>query len=190
MRDRPGPRRRRHPNRRCRVTGAPETKSSGSGTATLPRIATVAHSGGSNFIVTSLDRDGTEGDTLVNAIGAYRGSVLFNIDEGTFTEALTVKADGPWTIRLKPIGAAERWTGAVAHGRGDQVLRLLMPTTGLTTATITHQGSDNFIVNAYSGTEQQNLINEIGRYDGQALLPDGTALITISADGRWNLRRE
>ncbi|MGW4638383.1 hypothetical protein ACWEN6_07640 [Sphaerisporangium sp. NPDC004334] len=55
----------------------------------------------------------------------------------------------------------------------------------------THDGDSNFIVYGYSriGSYPELLVNEIGGYKGKVLLPAGTRLITVKADGAWTLVR-
>src|SRR5512139_345600 len=53
-------------------------------------LATFTHSGNANFIVGALGESGAEGESLVNEIGRYKGTVLFNVEEGTFTRALKI----------------------------------------------------------------------------------------------------
>jgi hypothetical protein len=60
--------------------------------------------------------------------------------------------------------------------------------TGLTTLKITHSGSSNFAVKAY-GDSSRLLVNEIGKYSGETLLPSGTVLLEVEADGNWTLEK-
>lgn len=63
-----------------------------------------------------------------------------------------------------------RWPPAYGQGRGGDSGRLEHH--GLTMVKITYKGSSNFVVHAY-GDYQELLVNEIGRYSGEVLLPDG-----------------
>jgi hypothetical protein len=38
---------------------------------------------------------------------------------------------------------------------------------------------------AYTADDRSLLVNEIGKYKGEVLLPDGTVLVTFEADGAW-----
>ena len=58
----------------------------------------------------------------------------------------------------------------------------------LVTARVTHTGSSNFAVLSY-GDSQDLLINEIGRYTGEVLIPAGTSVLEIEADGAWSITR-
>lgn len=69
------------------------------------------------------------------------------------------------------------------------MIQLTTPTSDLTTATITHRGDANFVVWAY-GSGRDLLVNEIGRYDEESLVPDGTFLFEIKADGACTMTLE
>ncbi|MEU8055224.1 hypothetical protein [Microbispora bryophytorum] len=155
-----------------------------------PGLIRFTHDGESNFIVHTVDPRGKAGEYLVNEIGPYTGTVLYN-DYGTKgTSGLEIKADGPWTATFLPLTKARCWCSAMIRGTGDQVLKL-SPTRGLRTVRAAHSGESNFIVHAYTriGSYGDLLFNEIGRYKGKALLPVGTRLVTVHADGAWTLTR-
>lgn len=154
-----------------------------------PWLATFSHDGSANFIVDGIGSDGQGGDNLVNVIGRYQGTVLMEGQGGAGIAALKIQADGRWTIRLTPPSSARTWTTSTISGSGDDVLRLDTPSSGLTTVHLTHGGQANFIVDAYNDSGSNNLVNEIGHYDGEVQLPDGTVLITVQADGAWTLTR-
>jgi len=48
---------------------------------------------------------------------------------------------------------------------------------------LTYDGEDNFIVESYSGLGLDVLANEIGEFTGEVLLPDGTFLLEVTANG-------
>jgi hypothetical protein len=167
---------------------------SGSGSAvprfTIPEdaiaIATIVYNGGGNFAVWTVDSTGAKTDLLVNEIGAYGGTVLF--DEDGHSSAFSVLASGPWSITVKPIEMARKWTqGSNLGGQGDDVVVLEPPTSGLTSTTITHTGSSNFAVWSWSLYGRDLLVNEIGSYNGEVLLGDGTILFEVKADGAWSM---
>lgn len=148
-------------------------------------IAKISHRGSSNFVVWTLDRSGTQVDLLVNTIGNYQGTVLFDEQADQHSVAFQIDADGPWKIRILPLTKAEHWNGHKAlTGRGDFVVVLDPPSEGLTTTVIQHGGSSNFAVWAYGETPDL-LVNEIGQYRGESLMPAGTLVLEITADGRW-----
>lgn len=157
---------------------------------TRPGLIQFTHSGEANFIVHTVNSRGKKEELLVNEIGRYRGTVLYNAYGGKRIVGLSIQADGPWRAVFKPVAKARCWCSATLRGSGDQVLKL-SPTRGLRTMRATHDGEANFIVHAYDriGRYGDLLINEIGRYRGKVLLPTGTRLVTVHADGTWTLVR-
>jgi hypothetical protein len=154
--------------------------------ADVAAIATFTNAGDSNFSVESLDSSGQTNDLLVNVIGRYSGTVLFDADASQHSVAFKIGSNGAWTATIKPVSGARAWNGtAKLAGKGDDVVRVNPPISGLATATFTHSGSENFAVVSYSADSSDLLINEIGHYHGQVQLPDGTQLLAVSADGAW-----
>ncbi|WP_156045923.1 hypothetical protein [Herbidospora cretacea] len=158
-----------------------------------PGLITFAHTGESNFIVHTINPKGKKNDLLVNEIGDWSGTVLYNAsnsfaDPGT--AGLQIQADGPWTATFKPVSKARCWCSATIRGEGSQVLKLT-PTRGLRTMNATHNGTSNFIVYGFQSlTDHPDLlINKIGKYRGKVLLTQGTRLVSVDADGVWVLRR-
>ncbi|TXK43282.1 hypothetical protein [Nonomuraea sp. C10] len=155
-----------------------------------PGLVQFAHAGASNFIVETINRRGKTEELLVNEIGPYKGTVLFNAYDSKGTVGLRIKADGAWTATFKPVSKARCWCAGTIRGTGDQVLKLT-PTRGLRTLRAAHNGESNFIVYGYTrvGRYGDLLINEIGPYKGRVLLSPGTRLVTVTADGSWTLSR-
>ena len=157
----------------------------------VPGTATIANRGSANFVVWSIGADGSTLDLLVNVIGNYSGTVIFDTGSGEHSVAFKVESSGSWTITVKPIQAARLWDGvSKLTGRGDDVVLLQEPIVGLTTATITHSGSSNFAVWSYSDSGRDLLVNEIGKFSGEIQLPPGMMLLVINADGAWTVTPE
>jgi hypothetical protein len=142
-------------------------------TTKSPGLQEFTHDGESNFIVTAVNPAGKMEDLLVNEIGPYKGTVLYNGD-GTNKgiAALEIKADGAWTAIFKPVSAARCWCAATICGVGDRVLKL-SATRGLRTVRAVHSGEANFIVHTYIrvGTYGDLLFNEIGGYRARRCCP-------------------
>jgi hypothetical protein len=156
--------------------------------ADVAAIVTFTHNGSANFIVTSIGADGAELDVLVNEIGTFSGTVLFDTSIGEHSVAFRIQADGAWTATIKPVSGARSWNPTTAlAGRGDDVIQVAPTVSGLVTATISHKGAANFIVEAYNGSSVDLLVNEIGNFSGQEILPDGTFLLSVQADGTWTV---
>jgi hypothetical protein len=157
----------------------------------VPAIATISNRGRSNFIVEALAKSGETNSLLVNEIGNYSGTVIFDTSSGEHSVALKIESDGTWRVVIKPIVSARSWSGSGRlTGKGDDVVRVSPATSGLFVVTITHAGRANFIVTAYSADGTDLLVNEIGRYSGETTLPDGTLLIEVEADGSWMMTPE
>ena len=153
-----------------------------------PAIAVISEKGTSNFVVWSIDSTGSTNDLLVNVIGNYSGTRLFDVDFGTHSVAFKVEAHGSWTITIKPLSLATLWTATTSSiGKGDMVLRVDPPIDGFAASTFTYKGSSNFVVWAYGDEGRDLLVNEIGAYNGESLWPSGTVLIEIEAVGAWGI---
>jgi hypothetical protein len=148
-------------------------------------IAAISHSGGGNFIVTAVDASGEQLDLLANEIGKYSG--VRPLDFEQTPAALKVETSGSWKIVVRTLDKAPRWPAAAGSGKGDAVVLVDQGASGdLATVKITHKGQGNFIVYAY-GDREDLLVNEIGSYSGEVLLPGGTVAISIEAEGAWTM---
>jgi hypothetical protein len=148
-------------------------------------IASITHSGSSNFAIWALDENLEQDDLLVNEIGNYSGTVPFNLSTSVRITAFEISADGPWTVTLKDVlTLREIEQGSPATGEGPDALVYKGETT---VAQIAHEGASNFSVWSY-GQGSDLLVNEIGNYSGQVRWQSGPALIQISADGPWTIQ--
>jgi hypothetical protein len=157
-------------------------------------LVSLVHKGKSNFSVEILDAKGKMVDLLVNSVGKYKGTVAFNLTDGFLSDrtkiaAVKIDADGPWAMKLRPPSAAPAWSGPVAKGVGDLVLRLPAKSSGLTTVKATHAGSSNFAVETFTDDSSDIVVNEIGKYKGEVQLPDDTIYVSVEADGAWQLTK-
>lgn len=138
--------------------------------------AALTHDGSSNFVVRSYDETDWL-DTEVNEIGTYTGIVL--IDFGT--DILEVEADGNWSVTFQD---PRVMVGNSIFGTGDEVVTVSRSGP----ATLTHDGSSNFVVWSYDGTDRLDLeVNEIGAYVGTVTIDSGTEFLEITADGNWSV---
>ncbi|MDP9998277.1 hypothetical protein [Pseudarthrobacter sulfonivorans] len=145
------------------------------------QVAIIQHTGSSNFAVHTLDSTMDTTDLLVNEIGNYSGTVLFDARDRDETKALRITASGPWTVKLVPLTSVRSFDGsAPMTGRGDDVFAY---TGSAKPATFTHDGSSNIAVKSY-GTRTSLLINEIGAYTGTVVWSPG--FYTVTADGNWS----
>jgi hypothetical protein len=153
-------------------------------------IATITEKGTSNFAVWTLASDGSQLELLVNDIGSYKGTVIFDAETGTHSVAFKVESNGTWTIVVAPVTRARKWaTSGALTGKGDDVVQLSPAVSGLITTTVSHRGSSNFAIHSYSDSGVDLLVNEIGKYKGEIQLPDGTYVVQVEADGAWSFTR-
>jgi hypothetical protein len=154
-----------------------------------PGIAVITNKGGSsNFTVEALDSSGGTNALLVNVIGAYSGTRLFDAGSGEHSVAFKIESDGNWTVRIQPVTSAPSWDGASQRkGKGDAVIQVSPAVSGLTTAVIKHSGEENFVVTTYGPDGSDLIVNDIGAFSGEQQLADGTFLIEIEADGGWSI---
>lgn len=150
--------------------------------STGAQVAIITHSGWSNFAVHTLDSALEDTDLLVNMIGNYSGTVLFDTSTRTAeTTALRITADGAWTVKLVPVSSVRSMDGSTPMtGRGDDVFRYSGTTKA---ATFAHDGTSNIAVH-YFGSQPDLLINEIGAYTGTVVWASG--LYQVNADGNWS----
>lgn len=150
-----------------------------------PAVVDLTYSGGSNFIVTSYDSGGQQIDLLVNTIGSYNGRVELDFYDDENTAMLEIKASGPWTVIVTPLGEAGlrvATSPGTFNGSGDDVILLSGdPMTG----SFINQGESNFVV--WSISDSRDLIvNEIAPYSGTAIIPNGTFILIVKAESEWS----
>jgi hypothetical protein len=137
----------------------------------------------SNTIVKS---DGYD-SLLVNAIGNYSGRRLIDIQSGSSTSTITVKATGSWKMTVSSGLSAARigTSGAPIAGQGDDVV-IVNGTS--TKARFTNKGQSNFIVHIVpiQASSMNLAINTIGGYEGTVPL-EGPALVILRSSGSWAL---
>jgi hypothetical protein len=150
-----------------------------------PTYARITAKGSGNFAVISYEGS-SYGDLLVNEIGSYAGSVYIE----PAINRLKISASGSWTVEIHPIEAAGEWGGTTAlAGKGDRVVILSNAASGITT--IKNKSASNFAIVAYSmdGDYLDLLVNEIGSYSGEVLLPDSDPMVLAIHDvgGSWSM---
>lgn len=150
-----------------------------------PAVARITNKGSSNFAVVSY-AGSAYNDLLVNEIGSYSGWVYV----AAGVTRLKITSSGTWTVEVRPITTARAWDGSAAlTGKGDAVVLLTDAASGI--ATIKSKNHSNFAVIAYSpeGDYLDLLVNEIGSYSGEILLPDEDAIVLAIHDvgGSWSI---
>lgn len=153
-------------------------------------IVTVTHDGEGHFAVWALKPNGKQDDLLVNTIGEYSGTTVFNAYSWNRTGAFEITADGAWTVKVQPIAAAPLWKTATVRGRGDKVLKLRRPSRGLRTLRYRHSGDGVFIVHAYPVYGGPDLlVMKMGEVSGRVRLPAGTRYVSVKSRDTWSLTR-
>jgi hypothetical protein len=172
---------------------APQTYS-GSGDAVVDitpiksaSILKVTFTGDSAFIVRPIDATGKEGVSLVIDIGPFDGTV-FQQAVSKAVVALSVKAEGDWTIAISPIATAPIVGTKNVSGTGSAVVKWAKPSTGYKKIAFTSDGDGAFIVRPIDskGKERISMILNVGAYNGSVLLPTGTQYLKITSNGNWN----
>ncbi|MBO3745961.1 hypothetical protein J5X84_07770 [Streptosporangiaceae bacterium NEAU-GS5] len=153
-------------------------------------IALIRHTGESNFAVWTLKSSGANSELIVNTIGDYTGTVVFDTYSWHKTAGFKIEADGTWRVRVAPISYAPLWKFLKATGVGDQVLKLKTPIKGFHTLRYKHAGGSNFVVYAFPLSGNGHLlVNKIGKVSGKVTIPAGTRYVSVQADGAWTLTR-
>jgi hypothetical protein len=155
---------------------------------TGPSILKITNTGSSNFVVYNYDSNGNQISLLVNEIGAYQGKLIIDqFDNSEPTTRLQIQSSGKWTIQILPFDASNLESLNIPghyDGKGSNLLFLAgKPDVGTFKAT----NDANFVVYTYSDSGRDLLINEIGPYSGEKILPSDTYLLEIIATGPWSI---
>ncbi len=157
----------------------------------------MTHQGGENFIVDLLDQSGSLVDIggLANKIGPFEGSYAVQTQAGS--HVLDVQASGPWTITIDQPRPSSALRTTSFSGSSKTATDLFELSRGLKRFNMTHQGSENFIVDLLdengARVEIAGLVNEIGPFNGSKAVQvpeDGIYLLQVEADGPWTIQVE
>ena len=151
-----------------------------------PTILKIQNSGGSNFIVKNYDDNGEEIDLLVNTIGKYQGVILIGVTSlENPTTRFSIRSSGSWRIEADPFEFSYLESIQIPgslEGENDNVV-LLIGSPDL----INFKCDRGYIgVWAYTSTKRSLIVNEVGPYSGQSILPNGTAMLVIKSTGKWS----
>jgi hypothetical protein len=134
--------------------------------------------------------DGSEGDLLVNAIDRYQGQTLFNtgIDNAV---GIKMSGNGSWQVKIAPLTSAPRWDGGGTYtGRSDGVVIVKDAFDPVDTISFVSSRADsNVVMYAYSADGNEDLVvNDIGNFSGEFLVPSDTVLFVVESDGQWSIK--
>ena len=152
----------------------------------VPVVIELTHTGSSNFIVWSLDNAFGNVDLVVNEIGPYTGTNAMQFKSDEPVSALEIKADGTWTYQIRAV-SSEPVVSCPQYGGGDSIVVLSNFRSASGIATISHTGNSNFIIWAWSSSDRDLLVNEIGAYAGNVVVASGHDVWEITADGSWSI---
>lgn len=125
---------------------------------------------------------------MVNEIGAYQGKILIGmmLDEEPVSR-FEIQSSGSWSLNIYPFQLDYMDTlqvPGIYEGQGDSVV-ILYGEPDIVTFSTTER--DNFIVYAYTNDRRELLLNEIGPYTGEKIVPNDVVLFTISMNGTWSM---
>ena len=157
--------------------------------------AEYTHNGDHNFISRLYYGDNSyDYFSIANEIGACAGQVaLYQNGNASITDGmLEVKADGAWSIALKPVSGT---TTTNIKGTGTRVTGIFTASSARNVVNTTYNGEHNFIVKVikYNGTKSydyKSVTNEIGNYSGQKVISLEVGekyYVFVEADGDWTV---
>ncbi|WP_143162581.1 hypothetical protein [Couchioplanes caeruleus] len=144
-----------------------------------------------NITIYALSPDGDEDDLLVNAIESYSGQALFN-PQGSEVAGLKIEGGGSWTVKLASLTTAKRWNGSGTYsGKSDGVVNVASSFDPLDSIEFVSTNSDsNVTMYAYDSDGDADLVvNDIGNFKGEHLVPNDSVLFVINSDGRWTIKK-
>lgn len=147
---------------------------------------TSTHNGSRNFIAAVYDSEGNRVSGIVNEIGVYNGTKVF--DDRIENGFIEVQADGAWSFTFEVISGTATSNLTSDH---DVVSGYFLLSSGAHVVKLNHTGKHNFIVHVID--EEGNidsLINEIGEFSGEKLFSVSKSkryFVEVIADGTWTI---
>ena len=145
-------------------------------------VVTLHHDGRSSFIVTAVQDQANQTETLTSAIGPYSGQRPLVV-EGPVSFHVT--ADGNWTLSVQPLasGATPNFSGS-----GDAVSAYFNPPPA-STWSVSHDGQSAFYVEAHCLGGSITVADQSGAVQAtpQVSFPRGPCFWEVRADGAFSL---
>ena len=128
---------------------------------------------------------------MVNTIGSYDGTNIFNIYDGSEVAAFKIEGSGDWTITLEPLSKATDWDGSETFkGDSDDVITVSGVFTGLDTLKFKSSKVDgNIMVYGLGENGESLIVIDIGNFSGEYDVPNGVSLLKVSSDGDWTTKK-
>jgi hypothetical protein len=145
-------------------------------------VVSLTHDGRSSFIVNAVQGGGAQSETLLSAIGPYKGDRPLVV-EGPVVFQVT--ADGNWTVTLRPM---QQGGTPTFKGSGDGVSAYFTPP-AKGSFDITHDGQTQFVVTAQCVGGSLGVEDKPGAVDDGAVItfPRGPCFWEVRADGKWSI---
>ncbi|HEY1291658.1 MAG TPA: hypothetical protein VGJ60_01080, partial [Chloroflexota bacterium] len=145
-------------------------------------VVTLHHDGRSSFIVTAVQDQANQSETLTSAIGPYSGQRPLVV-EGPVSFHVT--ADGNWTLSVQPLasGATPNFSGS-----GDAVSGSFNPPPPATWS-VSHDGQSAFYVEAHCLGGSITVEDQTGAVQTSTpvTFPRGPCFWEVRADGAFSL---
>lgn len=140
-----------------------------------------------HFAVSNYDANNQQIDLLVNTTDVYTGTVPIDFYDGQDTARFQVSATGDWTIELRPLTMARRFSAPnTILGSGDDVIYIMG--NNLDTATIiANAASRHFSLQGIGDNGVDLLVNTTDAYTGTVILDPTTFILIINAVGDWTI---
>ena len=153
------------------------------------QLVEIAHDGSEDFEIDGVDRTGEKLEEVVDTSGAIEWSLVV-VDPESFA-ALTVEADGQWTLTFLPLTSAQPFgKGNAWSGDHSQVLYLPEPLgEEIPILRSRNEGSGRYIVQPYDedGQPLEEAFDERGASSGVEIIDPATRVIAVQASGEWAL---
>lgn len=151
-------------------------------------IVHIINTGGGHFAVKSYTASNEYIDLIVNTIGHYEGTHLLNFQTDETAVRFEVTASGSWEIQILPITEAriENMPSTIT-GTGDDVVFIVTSSPDL--MIVDASGAEgHFAIWVYYIPQRRDLlVNDIAPYTGTVIMPPGSYLFTVTAQGPWSI---
>jgi hypothetical protein len=148
---------------------------------------TMGYQGDGYFGVWTQDSANNDVELLANTVGQYQGTAAFGVEDWDQTpRKLALQAEGSWSIVVKPLSTAPKFSGSTSAST-DSVVWYTGPAA---TLRLNYSGNGYFGVWAYYANGDADLLaNTTASYAGTRSVRKGPVLMSIQSDGPWSITR-